>query len=330
MANLLSKRYPLSSLPDLSGKVAVVTGGSAGLGKYIAMGLALANAKVLIAAPKDEYGDQAAEEINKAVQEERKHGRAFFLPVDLGCLSEVKSLAERINREERLDLCFWNAGIGIAPYGLTKDGLANHFQINHLSHFYLTDKLLPLLRKTVEREDVKPGAVRIVSTASENHRMARSDVKFENLEEVNGDGDPNRLYSRSKLMNILFTKELVRRVLAPEGNKIMALAVHPGVVHTDQQKGAEEAYGPLGTVLRGAAALFFKSPDVGAESSLWAATAPEVCEGGTESEFQGAYVTEPYGKTGTETDQAKDEALANKLWVLSEKTLKDKGYPVEM
>ncbi|KZO95269.1 NAD(P)-binding protein [Calocera viscosa TUFC12733] len=311
MANLLSKRFPLSSIPDLSGRVAVVTGGSAGLGKYIAMGLALANAKVLIAAAHDELGDQAAEEINNA---EGKHGCAQFLPVDLGCLSEVKSLADRINKEERLDLCFWNAGIGVAPYGLTKDGLGNHFQVNHLSHFYLTDRLLPLLRKTAQREDVKRGTVRIVSTSSENHRMARSDVKFESLEEVNGDGDPNRLYSRSKLMNILFTKELVRKVLPSE----------------DQQKGAEQAYGPLGTLLRGTAALLFKSADVGAESSLWAGTAPEVSQGGKDSEFQGAYLTEPRGKVGTETDQAKDEELARKLWTLSEKTLSDKGYPVDM
>ena len=109
----------------------------------------------------------------------------------------------------------------------------------------------------------------------------------------------------------------------------MALAVHPGAVATEQQQGATEAYGPLGKVVEAASQALFMGRDQGAESALWAGTSPEVAK--RREEVQGQYFSEASGKIDTQSDQAKDDALARSLWDLSVKTLKEKiNYDVKM
>jgi len=194
--------------------------------------------------------------------------------------------------------------------------------------------LLEKMKETSEKEPEK-FSVRIVSEASELHRTAPSDCKNETLEEMteeSKDMDPLKLYSRSKLQNILFIRELARKHLPAltSSSPIMALSVHPGAVATEQQKGATEAYGMvIGKILENAASATFMSPDQGAESALWAGTSPAVAE--RREEVQGRYYSEADGKTDTETSQAQDDELARKLWDLSVKTLKEKaGYEVKM
>jgi len=313
-----SKRFRFEDVPNLAGRVALVLGGSAGIGYNSALALALANAKVIIASSTEEHGQEALQKIREAIaahhpEEGAEKGSVEFEQVDLGSLADTRALAKKINdTEERLDIFIGDAGIGVAPFGLTRDGLGNHFQVNNLAQFVLINELLPLMEKTADI--ALPNTVRFVTLASELHRTARSDVAFASMEEVSLDQDPNRLYARSKLGAILLAKQLAKRKLQLT-NKVIAMSVHPGAVATDQQDGLTEAYGPLGTLITKVVRPFMKSPDQGCESSIWAATSPEIVPYG----YQGQYFTEPYGKPETETDQAKDEALGNAFWELCEK-----------
>lgn len=136
---LASKRFRFEDVPNLSGRVALVLGGSAGIGYNSALALALSNAKVIIASSTEEHGEEAVEKIRQAVAEHSKSssatagselGSVTFEQVDLGSLAETRALAKRIkDTQERLDIFIGDAGVGVAPFGLTKDGLGNHFQV---------------------------------------------------------------------------------------------------------------------------------------------------------------------------------------------------------
>ena len=176
-----------------------------------------------------------------------------------------------------------------------------------------------MIRKTAKLNESP--APRIVQLSSELHRTASSSTAFESLEEINDESiGANGLYARSKVANVLFTKWLASRVLE-QGSRIYALATHPGAVHTGQQEQFKDAYGEmLGTALKSVTVPFMRSPEQGSLSTLWAATSPEV----EQKNLQGVYVTDPE-KVGGETKQAQDDALAGKLWTLSQKLIKEKA-----
>lgn len=193
--------------------------------------------------------------------------------------------------------------------------------VNHLGHFLLVNRLLPLIRETSRLHDSP--TPRIVSVASELHRTAPSAVKFASVDELKDDSiSAVALYGRSKLANILFTKYgLVERVLRPTGDRILAITTHPGAVHTGQQDQFKEAYGALfGTILKYTVIPFMRSPDQGSLSTLWAATTDEVEKNG----WQGKYFTDP-GELGGESEQACDAELGTRLWKLSEDLVKEKA-----
>lgn len=125
--------------------------------------------------------------------------------VDLGHISSVSSLASSLNSSlSRIDILLLIAGIGVAPFGHTQDGLPNHFAVNHLSHMVIVDSVLPKMKETAKSKVGKSEAewysTRIVLESSELHRASPSDVKFANLEELDQDIDETKLYGRSKLM----------------------------------------------------------------------------------------------------------------------------------
>ena len=131
-ATLMSGRFKQEQIPDLSGRVAIVTGGSAGIGYYDALGLARAGARVLILSATPAHGLKAEEEMNAFIKENVPGGQGSvkWYGVDLRDLKAVDKLAKEIvGREERMDILVNNAGVGQAPYGLTKDGLENHYAV---------------------------------------------------------------------------------------------------------------------------------------------------------------------------------------------------------
>ncbi|KAJ9106364.1 hypothetical protein QFC21_001510 [Naganishia friedmannii] len=372
LAGLFSNRYAFDDIPDQRGKTALVTGGTSGIGASIAAGLATAGAKVYIVGATEEHAKQTADSINAKVQQNSTgspkfpSGEVVYKILDLGDLNAVEAFAQEMMHELRiqtdeqgipemgmgskgrekgskfggLNLLVCNAGIGVAAPGVTKDGLQNHWAVNHLSHFLLTTSLLPLLQQTRDLPGAKDGDVRIVMQSSELHRTSPFKVSFETQEEVEDNSrDPNIL--------ILFAKELAKRVLTPAGDHILAIAVHPGgkpnnwetggclvqdthrtfslaplAVATGQEAGLSEAYGLLGDALYAVSRVAFMSPDQGSESALWASTSPKV--GQEPGKYQGAYLRQPDDSLGTESGQAKDEVLARNLWELSRKVVKDK------
>ena len=141
-ATLLSGRFRFDQIPDLTGRVAIVTGASAGIGYYTALPMARAGATVVILSANEEKGHQAEAEINKELKELNSYGSVTWRGVDLGNLKEVDALAKQLAGElERLDIFIANAGIGQAPYGLTADGLERHFEVRlaRLRYVSVTD-----------------------------------------------------------------------------------------------------------------------------------------------------------------------------------------------
>ncbi|PCH41636.1 NAD(P)-binding protein [Wolfiporia cocos MD-104 SS10] len=316
VATLLSRRFRPENIPDLSGRVAIVTGGSAGIGYYDALALARANARVLIVSANEEHGKQAEADLNTALKEASSTGTVTWHGVDFGTLKAVDSLAKQIaEQEDRLDILICNAGIGQAPHGLTGDGLGRHFEVNNLAHYVFVNRLLPLMKKTTQI--APPTTVRIVMQSSEMHRLAPSTTKFLSKEEINQDGDGAQLYGRTKLGLIYFARELVKRKLGdlPPATPIIVTSVHPGTVDTDVQKQWHESYGPVGKVIEVLSRAAGKSAEEGAEASLWAATSTDIFEGNWK-DFQGNYYSEPYGKPGTESKLAQDAQNAANFWEL--------------
>ncbi|TFK48301.1 NAD-P-binding protein [Heliocybe sulcata] len=317
-ATMMSKRYKPDEIPIQTGRLAIVTGGSAGIGFYDALALAeKINARVIIISATEDHGKKAEAEMNQRIKEAGASGSVEWIGLDLGDLKAVDSISKQLASElPRLDILILNAGVGQAPFSLTKDGLGQHFGVNDLSHYAMALRLLPLMEKTVSSGQTPPGTARIVFQSSETHRLAPKDVKFASKDEIN-DGperDPFVLYGRSKLGMIYNAKGLAKRKISPE-TKIVVAAVHPGTVNTELQDATVQAYGFLGKVLDFFMRGIGKDAQEGAEASLWAATSAEI-NGDNWTEYQANYYSEPRGKPHTESDNAKDESIADNYWEL--------------
>ena len=212
-------KWTSEQIPDLTGRVAVVTGANSGIGLETARELARGGAHTVLACRSRERGQRAIGEL----QAEMPDCSVDLRDLDLGSLSSIRAFARDFaGGHTRLDMLINNAGVMAVPYSLTEDGFESQMGINHLGHFALTGRLLELLLAT-------PGA-RVVTVSSVGHRSATMD--FANLLFENGGYTPFRPYWRSKLANLLFTYELQRR-LRCAGAQVTALAAHPGFSSTN-------------------------------------------------------------------------------------------------
>ncbi|MEV0234917.1 oxidoreductase [Nonomuraea sp. NPDC050786] len=268
------------SMPDLSGKTAIVTGANSGIGLPTALELARHGAHVVVAARSPEKGAAAVAEIQREVP----GGQVEYRRIDLADLASVRRFAEGV---EKVDLLINNAGIGLIPRQETKDGFEMQFGTNHLGHYALTGLLLPHLLAS-------PGA-RVVTVSSDAHTWGKID--FDDLALERGYGRMSS-YGRSKLANLLFTLELQRRA-EKAGADLKSVASHPGATATNIVK-----VGPLQPLV----GVFLKSAAAGALPSLYAATSPDVRGG----EFVG-----PKLKLLTPSAAARSEGLARRLWDVS-------------
>ncbi len=274
-------------------RVALVTGASAGIGLYTALGLACAGFRVVMAGR-----DRARIERARRTVAERSGSTAVEPALaDFASLVAVRGLAERVlATHDRLDLLVNNAGLISPRFQLSEDGYEQTIAVNHLAPFLLTNLLLDRLRASAQLD--KSGA-RIVTVASQAHRGARLDPTGLAGRE---DWSPLKAYGRSKLCNILFTHALARRL---DGSGVMAACLHPGVVATAIGNRAGGIAGFGWRLVK----PFLTTPENGAATSLFLATTPDPAP------FHGAYVID---KRVTQPDRtALDDKLGEALWAES-------------
>ncbi|KAJ3540206.1 hypothetical protein NM208_g5162 [Fusarium decemcellulare] len=316
-AKLGTKQFSLTDTPSLTDKVAVVTGGSEGIGYGVTHTLLEHDIRKLFILSVSEEVVRGAK---KSVAEELgqdKADRTEWIKCDLSDWDETKKAAEQIkNSTDRLDILVNNAGRGIMTYQLTDYGVDRHMAVNHFGHALLTSNLLPLLKKTAEEY----GTVRIVNLASNAHQGAPKDTKFESLDELNQDLRPNPQYGRSKLANILYARYFARHVTNKGFPKVLMNAVHPGVVSTRQStEHIHEPYPLAGYMVSTVMEPFKKDQFEGALSSIYAATV---------TEKSGEYICPPaVPEAGTELSQ--DEQLGEQLMELTRKVISDKFEPFD-
>ncbi|KAI9705325.1 MAG: hypothetical protein M1820_005155 [Bogoriella megaspora] len=311
-----------SSIPDLTGKVMLVTGGNAGLGREAVKQLALHGAKVYMGARSEKRATQSIKEILSECPS-IPEGRIVWLQLDLSDLSRVVSAAQEIMvGESRLDVLVNNAGTGAMDFITTKEGFELTMATNHVGHFVLTSKLLPLLKATAG----KPGSdVRVVNISSVADKWAPSSNILASIEDLNDPcASPHnaggriamfRRYGLSKLANILFTRELQHR-LNQEGVDIIPVSANPGPVSTQGGLGAFLA------IVRPVMRLFAPTPEKGAIVSLFCATADDIVRNkdGYKGQFLG-----PKGDIATGSLRSQDMRLAETLWKTTETALKNAG-----
>ena len=265
-------KFSLADTPDQSGKVAVVTGGSEGIG-YGAVHTLLGKniAKVFILSGREDVINQSIESIKQEMGED-KASRMKWIQCDLSDWKRVTEVASQIRNEtDRIDILINNAARGIMTFELTDLGVDRHISVNVIGHVVLTSHLLPLLKDTAS----KHGTVRISCQGSNAHEQAPKDTAFASLEELNTDLGPMVLYGRAKLAVILYSRYLHLH-LNKEHPKILINATHPGIVETTMStRDIMEPYPILGHMMKDVMAPFKKHQFEGAVSTVYAATAVE-------------------------------------------------------
>ncbi len=271
-------------------KVVVITGATSGIGELAADRLAQKGARIVFVARDHARGEQTRRHL-QAVAAHADHTVHY---ADLSRLSEMKRVAQEIaDTELHIDVLINNAGAMFTRREVTEDGLERTFALNHMSYFIITNLLLDRLRATA--------GARIVSTASDAHSGAR--LNFDDLQSARGYSG-FAVYGRTKLMNILFTRELARRLA---GTGVTANCLHPGFVAT---RFGDQSGGFMSLGIR-VAKNFGLTPEQGAETIIWLASSPEV-----DGKSGGYYYK---CKPAPPSRAAQNDADARRLWDASAK-----------
>ena len=272
----------------MNGKVCLVTGATDGIGKVSARVLAEKGAKVIIVGRNPEKSATVLAELKSSSGNEN----IDLLMADLAVMQEVYDLAEQvISHYDRLDILLNNAGGYFAKHELTSDGLERTFALNHMSYFLLTNKLMELLKSSAP--------ARIVNVSSDAHYGV--DMDFENL---NGEQEYKawKAYQKSKLANVLFTYELLKKVPAD----ITVNCLHPGFVATNFGHNIGGFFGPVVKIAQRISAI---DPEEGAKTSIFLCSAPEV------KGVSGKYFYKCQPKTSSRESRNMD--TGKRLWQIS-------------
>ncbi|KAI9913032.1 hypothetical protein PsorP6_005524 [Peronosclerospora sorghi] len=305
-------------MPSQEKKIAIVTGANSGIGFEAAKGLAMHGAHVILACRNEGRGRHAEELISAELgRVSGVAGSVELMLVDVGDPTSVRAFAHAVHeRFDHLDLLINNAGVAVPAHGRTRTGLEVHFATNHLGHFYLTNLVLDLLRRSKHQ-------ARVVNVSSVTHYLAWMFLDFATL----GRTDSRlRDYFTSKIANLLFTFELQRRLESAQIENVVAVAAHPGVTHSDIWNRYYRTTYPawLAEILvRLVSRLPFMTCQVGVLPILYAATMKDVKGGeyyGPNGflHLRGYPVLEAGAKSSHSLEDAK------KLWELSENLLGDK------
>ena len=273
---------------SMENKICIITGANSGIGKVTALGLAKMNAEVVMLCRNEDTGEIAQKEIIS----ESGNNKVDLLECDLSSQTQIRNFVGEFKQKyQNLHVLINNAGVMASNRKLSVDGFEMNFAVNHLAPFLLTNLLLDILKKSAPS--------RIVNVGSAAHRMGKID--FEDLQRENKKGRLMGLYGSSKLAMTLVSYELSRRL---EGSNVNVNVLHPGLINTNLGRDRS-------STSQGFARKFFKTPEVGAETSIFLATSPEV-EGIT-----GKYYAKKKAKPSSK--ESYNEEYAKKLWEISEK-----------
>jgi len=278
------------STARVDGKVVIITGSNTGIGKTTAIDLAQRGAIIVLACRNSEKSNAALKDIKRS----SGVNCVYLMQADLSSLKSVKKfVAEFLGKFSKLHILINNAGVMMCPYEKTENGFEKQLGTNHFGHFLLTNLLL----KTM----VQTGNSRIINVSSYGHWFGTM-----NFDDIHSEKHyiSIKAYGRSKLANILFTKELHRKLI---GTSVTAFAVHPGAVFTELGRYLP---GILQFVLRPFVPCFTKTPTQGAQTQILCAVA-EGLEKDSGKYFENCAVA-------LSSKESKDEGVAKKLWDLSE------------
>ncbi|HVU19710.1 MAG TPA: SDR family oxidoreductase [Rhizomicrobium sp.] len=273
----------------MAAKTIVVTGGTSGIGEVAAVELATQGARIVLIARDPERAGITLSKLRNA----NPAAQHVSHLADLSRIAEMKRVSREIAQAEpEIDVLINNAGALFGKRQVTEDGLEMTFAVNHMAYFVVTNELLP---------NLKSGA-RIVSTASDAHQGAKLDFSdLQSEKKYSGFS----VYGRSKLCNILFNRELARRI---DGTGVTANCLHPGFVAT---RFGDNSGGMFQTIIKLGKPVGAISPEKGAETIVYLASSPEV-----EGKSGGYYYKK---KIATPTREAQNDADARRLWDVSAK-----------
>ncbi|XP_072021358.1 retinol dehydrogenase 11-like [Amphiura filiformis] len=287
-------------MTNLHGKTAIITGGNAGIGKETAIDFARRGARVIIGCRNPKKATEAVKEI----QRRSGSSNVIFIPLELSDQDSVRKFAETVLKQEsRIHYLINNAGIGKSAKGhRTKEGYNTVFAVNHFGHFLLSMLLLDKIK------DSAPS--RIVNVSSNRHRLVKpGDLYFSPKDEEGRIYPGLREYNRSKLANVLFSKELARRL---EGSGVTTYCVHPGIILSSMLATYREA-------TRIPIILYWKliirywlvgsNERAGAQTTIYCALEESI------THISGRYFDNC--RVAKESELARDDGLAKKLWDVS-------------
>ncbi|XP_076463899.1 retinol dehydrogenase 13-like [Babylonia areolata] len=279
----------------IPGKTVIITGANTGIGKETAKELARRGGRVILACRDLEKAEQAKAEIVL----ETANRNIVIKKLDLASMGSIRAFAKDINASEpHVDILINNAGIMRCPKMLTEDGFEMQLGVNHLGHFLLTNLLLDKIKAS--------SPSRIINVSSLAH--TRGHINFDDLNSAKS-YDPGAAYAQSKLANVLFTRELAKKL---ENTGVTVNSLHPGVVKTELGRHMSFFKSTVSSFLLSPLIwLLLKSPVQGAQTTLCCALSTEL-EG-----ISGKYFSDCKEKEVAE--QAKDDETAKRLWAISEK-----------
>ncbi len=270
----------------MEGKICIITGANSGIGKATAIILAKMNTTIVMLCRNKERGEQAQKEIIELTG----NNDIDLLICDLSSQKEIRNFVlEFKSKYQNLHVLINNAGVMLSKKNISVDGFEMNFAVNHLAPFLLTNLLLDILKKSAPS--------RIINVGSAAHRMGKID--FEDLQRENKKGRPIGLYGSSKLAMTLVSYELSKKL---EKFNVTVNVVHPGLINTNLGRDSS-------STSKGFARKFFKSPEIGAETSIYLASSPEV-EGIT-----GKYFAKKKAKPSSK--ESYNEEYAKRLWDIS-------------
>ncbi len=273
-------------MATLTGKIAIVTGANSGMGMATTAALADMGATVVMLCRNEKRGKEALE-----LLKQRAERQLDLMLCDLGDFASIRNFADAFRKKyEKLDILVNNAGFISLDRQITKDGLERQFGVNHMGHFILTMKLVDLI----------PDGGRIVNVASGAHKTGK--IHFEDINLSKG-FNVIKAYSQSKLANVLFTRELARRL---QEKKILVNCCHPGAVATNIGVSRDTGFGKT---ITGMLKPFFQTPENGARTAIYLASDESVA-GITGEYFYRCRVAKS-------SKRSKDTELAKRLFAFS-------------